>query len=226
MTAVAVIPARGGSKGVVRKNIAPLAGRPLVAWTIEAARGCADIGRVVVSSDEVAILEVARACGAEALERPRELATDAARPELVLEHALRAIAREALPEYAAYLQPTSPLRTSTHLDGAFRLLRESGADALIAVRETDNKPLKAFVVRDGYLRGLLDDSAPFSNRQQLPPLYMPNGSIYIVRCKDFLAHPTFLPAKTVPFLMPADVSADIDSSLDMEAVEEALRRRP
>ncbi len=224
MKAVAVIPARGGSKSIPYKSIAPLLGKPLLAWSIEAARGCRDITRIIVSSDDPHILSVAREYGAEALERPAELATDTARSELTLEHALRCMRDQGeLPAVAVYLQPTSPLRAAAHISEALAHLQETGADALISVFEADKKFLKAFVFNDdGFLRGLYTDQAPFSNRQSLPSLLMPNGAIYIVRPELFLAQPTFLPRRTVPFIMAERDSIDIDTTDDLRAVEKIL----
>jgi CMP-N,N'-diacetyllegionaminic acid synthase len=225
MKAVAIIPARGGSKGLPRKNIRIVGGKPLIGWTIDAARACEKIDRVIVSSDDDEILAVAESFGAKTLKRPDDLSTDTARPESVFEHALQSIPQEGLPEFAVYLQPTSPLRSSQHISDAFNVLERSAADALISVYETDKKVLKSFILdTEDHLRGVLNNQAPFMNRQLLPGVYMPNGAIYIVRAKDFLKTRSYLPQNTVPYVMPESLSIDVDSIDDLARIEAALAR--
>ena len=223
--AIAVIPARGGSKGVARKNLALVAGKPLVAWTIEAAKACPTIERVIVSSDDADILAIAQAYGVEALERPAALSGDTVRSEPVLVHALEQSAlQKALPEWAVYLQPTSPLRTAGHIARALELLEESDADCLISVCETDNKVLKSYLkTGEGYLTGIANNDYPNWNRQDLPDVYMPNGAIYIVRTKLFLEQPRFWNERTVPFVMQPEESIDIDTPESIVRAETLLK---
>src|SRR5437764_11026274 len=119
---LALIPARGGSKGIPRKNLAPVAGKPLLVWTIEVARAAASVDRVVVSTDDAEIAETARSARAEVLERPVELAGDETPMAAVVRHAVEALA----PEIVVLLQPTSPLRTARHVDEAVSLLDGDG----------------------------------------------------------------------------------------------------
>jgi CMP-N-acetylneuraminic acid synthetase len=223
---VALIPARGGSKGIPRKNIMNIAGKPLIAWSIEAAKGCPYISRVIVSSDDDEILAVAKSLGAETLKRPEEFATDKARSEPVVTHALEILQQEgALPEWILYLQPTSPLRTAAHLTAAAELLEKAGAsaDGLISVKEGDNKFLKAYrTSEEGYLAGVVNNDYPNWNRQDLPKIYMPNGAIYIMRAKGFLEKPRFWNEKTIPFVMTEAESADLDSMEDVAELEAKL----
>ncbi len=223
-TALALIPARGGSKGIPHKNIYTIAGKPLIAWSIEAAKGCPAISRIIVSSDDDEILTVAKEWGAETLKRPAELAADKSRSEPVVTHALQILEKEGtLPKWIVYLQPTSPLRTSEHLNRAFTLLEEQKADGLISVCEGDNKFLKAYLTTpQGYLVGVANNDFPNWNRQDLPKIYMPNGALYIMRSRQFLDHPRFWNEKTIPFVMSAQESADLDSLEDIPAAEAAL----
>jgi N-acylneuraminate cytidylyltransferase len=153
--------------------------------------------------------------GAETLKRPEEFATDKARSEPVVTHALEILQQEgALPEWILYLQPTSPLRTAAHLTAAAELLEKAGAsaDGLISVKEGDNKFLKAYrTSEEGYLAGVVNNDYPNWNRQDLPKIYMPNGAIYIMRAKGFLEKPRFWNEKTIPFVMTEAESADLDS---------------
>ena len=229
MKAFALIPARGGSKGIPRKNLLSVAGKPLIAWTIEAARGCPHIERVVVSSDDDEILAVAKTLGADTFKRPADLATDSAGAKPVLQHALDAYedAFGSLPEYVAYLQPTSPLRTAAHLHAAFQTLeKDPGADALMSVYEVDNSTLKSSVKNDaGYLSYVAGRDYANMNRQKLPTLYMPNGAIYIMKTTLVRKEPRFDGEHTLPFVMSAEESIDLDTMEDVAALEAALKKR-
>lgn len=228
-SAVAIIPARGGSKGIPRKNLYPLAGKPLIGWAIEAAKGCPNIMRVVVSSDDDEILSVAESLGAKPLKRPDELASDTAGAKPVLQHALVELQKKdgSLPEWVVYLQPTSPLRTAEHLTGAFRMLEEHPeADALLSVYEIDSSYLKSSIVNEsGYLEYAAKGEYANANRQSLPKLYMPNGAIYIMKSAACVKEPRFDGEKTLPFVMSAQDSLDLDSKEDVAACEAAFAAR-
>lgn len=221
---LAVILARGGSKGFPGKNIAPLRGKPLLAHSIEAARSCSAITRTVVSSDDESILTVARTFGADALRRPAEYASDTATSESALRHAVEACQADgAHYDYTVLLQPTSPLRTAHHLTEALDRLRSSKATALISVYEPEHTPLKAFTEdSDGYLHGLIDDRTPFMRRQDLPRVYMPNGAIYVIKTDVFLATGRLFTDQTIPYLMSRDESMDIDRREDLVQAEQFL----
>lgn len=225
MNAFALIPARGGSKGIPRKNVRLIAGKPLIAWTIEAAKESGVFERVIVSSDNDEILAVAAEYGAETLKRPVELASDTAGAKPVLTHALMAYG--ALPRFVAYLQPTSPLRTAQHLQDAFKLLEEDPhADAVISVSEIDNSYLKASITNpEGYLEYVAKREFANMNRQMLPKLYMPNGAIYIMETEKCLAEPRFDGDRTLPYVMLPEESIDLDTPDDIPSVETALRGR-
>jgi CMP-N,N'-diacetyllegionaminic acid synthase len=227
MNVIAVIPARGSSKGIPRKNTLNIGGKPLMVWSIEAAQGCPSISRIIVSSDDDEILSVAETYGAEALKRPPEIATDTTRSEPVLMHALEHVKSTGeLPTWAAYLQPTSPLRTAQNLDRALALLEEKHADGLISVVEGDKKILKAYLADEqGFLHGVANDDYPNWNRQDLPPVYMPNGAIYFVKSEQFLRTPKFWNEKTIPFVMSAEESIDLDTPEDIERIEVVLSSR-
>lgn len=229
MKALAVIPARGGSKGIPRKNILSIGGKPLIAWTIEAARGCKFVERVIVSSDDDEILSVAASLGAEALKRPLELSTDTAGAKPVLKHALGITAASGeLPEWVVYVQPTSPLRTARHLTEAFALLeKDTSADAVMSVYEIDNSFLKASTLTsEGYLSYASGKQYANMNRQMLPKLYMPNGAIYIMRAAACLAEPRFDGERTLGYVMNAQESIDLDGPEDISAIEAALAAHP
>ena len=223
-TFCAIIPARGGSKGLPNKNIFPVLGKPLIGWTLDAAQAAPSIDEIVVSSDCDAILEVAREAGVPALRRPGELATDTAPTAPVIAHVLEHLAGNGHRfDFLILLQPTSPLRRAEDIEAAISALLDIGADGLISVCEPEHSPAKAFSLDDqGYLVGLLSNMAPFLPRQQLPATYLANGAIYIAETKQFLATRSLLTSRTVPFLMDSSRSIDVDVLADIGRVEQCL----
>lgn len=222
---MAIIPARGGSRGIARKNLVPLGGRPLIAWTIEAALNCPDVTETWVSTEDAEIAETARALGARVIDRPAALAGDHSSSSDVVRHALRA--RGAMttrsPEAFVLLQPTSPLRTARHLGEALALLTGK-ARSVISVCPVDHHPLKMLIeTADGTLRpvGAADDLE--RPRQVLPPAFRQNGAIYAMRCGDFLAGKGgFLAQPLAAYHMGEAASVDIDTPADLEAAKRLL----
>jgi len=218
---LAIIPARGGSKGLPGKNIIDLAGKPLIAWTIEASLGSKYIAKTIVSSDSVEILEVSKKYGSEILKRPDELATDISSSEIVVKHAIESLEEKF--DYIVLLQPTSPLRDTINIDNAFEKLFSTDATALISVSEYDNKILKAFKENEfGYIEGISNNKYPFMRRQDLPKTYMSNGAIYIIKVDEFLRNNSFYTDNTVSFVMDEIKSLDIDTKEDLAKVEKYI----
>jgi len=224
MKFLAVIPARGGSKGIVKKNIVDVAGKPLLAWSIEAALAIKEDVSVFVSSDCEEILKVASKYGAKTILRPPELALDKTATEPVLLHAIELVqTQDESFDYLILLQPTSPLRNHKDIEKSIKLITESGADALISVYEPSHTPYKAFKERtDGFLEGLVDNKTPFMRRQDLPRTYMPNGAIYIVKIDWFKKTHTLFANTTLPYVMSEEKSIDIDTQEDIKKVEEYI----
>ena len=223
---LAIIPARGGSKGIPRKNIIPLAGKPLIAWTIDAAKKSKYIDRIIVSSDSDEILKVAFKFGSEPIKRPAKLAADIALPEPLIFHALGHLKKteKYIPDVIIYLQPTSPLRNETDIDNAFNVFFKSKAMALNSVYEIDKKYLKTFGInKNGLLEGSINNKYPFANRQQLPSVYMPNGAIYIIYTDVFRKTKMLFSDKTVPFLMQGEKNVDLDTQEDLKKLNKYLK---
>jgi CMP-N-acetylneuraminic acid synthetase len=223
-----VIAARGGSKGLPRKNLLPLGGKPLIAHTIEAALGCRALTRTVVSSEDAEILEAARAAGCPApFVRPGELAGDRSSTVDVVLHALDWLAAHEgmAPGVAVLLPATAPLRRAEHIAGAIEaLLADPGADAVVAVTEPDYPPYWMLAAEAGRLRWLFPEGAAVDHRQDLPRAYRPNGSIYAVRTEVLREQRTFYPRATAPYVMPREASVNIDSELDFRLAELLLAR--
>ena len=221
MRVIAVIPARAGSKGIRNKNIALVAGRPLIAYTIEAARAARTVERVLVSTDAPAIAEVARAEGAEVpFLRPAALSGDAVPGVDVVLHALNWLAEEEgtpLPEGVVYLQPTSPLRTAEDIDAAIDLLDRKKAEAVVSVCPVDCHPYwTKKVLPDGRLAAFLEvEQYLHLPRQALPPAYGLNGALYAARCDFLLANRSFYGERTYAYVMPPERSLDVDTPRDL-----------
>ncbi|MEO1750163.1 acylneuraminate cytidylyltransferase family protein [Thiofaba sp. EF100] len=222
---LALIPARGGSKGLPGKNILPLAGKPLIQWSIEAAHGSRFMTRVVVSSDDPAILAVARAAGAETpFVRPAELAQDDTPSMDVVLHAL-----DQLPpvDWVVLLQPTSPLRSAEDIDQAIARCLETGAPACVSVSESPALPWWMFRVdATGRLVPFLDAAQRPQRRQEAPTLYTLNGAVYVARVEWLRKTRSFLSEETVAHVMPAERSVDIDTALDFRLAECLLAAQP
>jgi len=218
---LALIAARGGSKGLPRKNVLMAGGRPLIAWTIGAALESAAVDKVVLSSDDDEIMEAANAWGcAVPFRRPDGLATDTASSMDVVLHAL-----DQLPgfEYIVLLQPTSPLRTAADIDAAFALLKSSGAPSCVSVTEADQSPYWMFnLTEDGKLLNLLPQRSDLTRRQDLPPVYVLNGALYIARVDWLRKSNSFTADGCVAYLMSKQNSIDIDTAEDFELFRSRL----
>jgi len=221
---LSIIPARGGSKALARKNIKNIAGKPLIAWTIQAALNSKYITKTVVSSEDDEILKISQKNGADVIKRPEELASDTATSESVVLHALDFLSsyKEEF-DIVVLLQPSSPLRTSKDIDNAFELMFDDKATAVISVYEADNKILKAFKYGEsGYVEGISNIDFSFMRRQDLPKIFMPNGAIYIVTKNAFTKYNSFATSRTSCYIMPIKLSIDIDSEGDLKLAEKRL----
>ena len=230
MSIVAVIPARGGSKGIPRKNLVRIAGRPLIAYAIDAARNAASVDRVLISTDDSEIADVARELGAEVpFLRPPELADDAAPMLGVLRHALawlesQGVAVEAL----VLLQPTSPLRTGRHVEEAIALFRSAPASSVVSVVEVPHQFNPVSVMKlsaQGTLAPFLGDQVIATRRQDKPKAYARNGPVVLVCHPDTLRSGELYGASCLPYLMSEKDSLDIDTPQDLLLAEQALLAR-
>jgi CMP-N-acetylneuraminic acid synthetase len=225
--AIALIPARGGSKGIPRKNLAAVGGRSLLERAIDAARASGAMARICVSSDDQEILAAAVACGVEALERPARYATDTASSDDVIAHFVEGARPQVQPDQPlVLLQPTSPLRSGAHVAEALRLWRSGDAAAVVSVFEPDHHPAKAFRLDErGFLQGLFSDDAPFVPRQSLPRAFQPNGAVYVFSAAEFLRERRIPRARLVPLVMSGDESLDIDCAADLVRAQHYLEGR-
>jgi len=223
---LAIIPARGGSKGFPGKNLAQLGGRSLLARTADCVKDSAYKVRGVLSTDDEDIALAGQKLGLEVpFQRPVELADDEATTLSVVQHAVGWLYEEEgyQPEWVVVLQPTSPLRRAEHLDAALKLLIEGGGDSLISLTPMTQHPKLAFEVVNGQARKLHGNAA--SRRQDMDVLYYPNGAIYITN-PMLLAEDLLLGDEPTAFIMPPWESVDVDSPWDMAVAESALLFEP
>ncbi|HDR06297.1 MAG TPA: acylneuraminate cytidylyltransferase family protein [Candidatus Coatesbacteria bacterium] len=222
MDILAVIPARGSSKGLTRKNLARLGGRPLLAYTADCVLGSRHGPRAVLSTEDTEIAGLGRRLGLEVpFRRPLELAGDEACSLSVLQHAVsRLFADEGYaPEWVLLLQPTSPLRTSEHLDAALDMLLSGGFDSLVSLTPARQHPAWAYRVVDG--AAVPVEASPPGRRQELPELYHPNGAIYATT-PGLLSRDRLLGDRCAAFLMEPWSSVDINDEWDLAVAEAGL----
>jgi len=221
---IAIITARGGSKGLPKKNVLPFCGKPLIAYTIEAAKNSSSIDRIIVSTDDDEIAAVSRAYGAEVpFMRPSELASDTAGSRAVLLHALGSLENQHAPiDRFCLLQPTSPLRTAADIDGAFQIFKEKSADSVLSVTPFEHPVQWAVEMQDnGIIRPR--ERGKNGRRQDMVEYYRPNGAIYMLRTDFFKDSTGYFGPSSYGYIMPPERSIDIDTKLDFIVAEAVLR---
>ncbi len=230
MRVLGLIPARGGSKGVPRKNIKPLCGRPLLAYTAEAALAAQRLSRVILSTEDEEIAEIGRQCGLDVpFLRPAELAQDDSLTLPVVQHAIQFLEAEGDHfDAVCLLQPTNPLRQPEDIDGAIELLGSAGADSVISFVDVGEKhPARMKIISP---EGRIIDP-PFSEtfegqpRQSLPKFYLREGSIYLTRRDVLMLQNSFKGADCRAWIMPEERAANIDTPFDFFITELILKAR-
>lgn len=221
---LAVIPARLGSKRLPEKNIKMLNGKPLLAYTIDAIKKSQYIDRFVVSTEDTNIAQIAQSCGAEIINRPKELASDESPTDDVIINVLEQLQKKEqyIPDIIILLQPTSPLRTTEDIDTAIKTFLDSSGESLVSVTEYDHTPYWAFRIEKGVLKPEFTKDS-LKRSQDLPKLYRPNGSIFISRVQTFLEYRSFYTKQILSFIMPRERSIDIDDEFDFSIAEFLLR---
>lgn len=230
MLILAVIPARGGSKGIPKKNIIDLGGKPLIAYSIEVAKKSSLINRVIVTTDNDEIAAVAKKNGAETpFIRPAELARDDTSPEPVLRHTLEYLKENEnyKPDIIVWLEPPFPFRTADEVDEAIRLFRDDPeADSLRAVCKPFQNPFKMWVKTDKYLKPLINEKGKAYHsgpRQKCKEVYWQNGHIYLLRYDTIMKKGNFHGDKILPYILEEDRFIDIDSENDLKLARILLK---
>jgi N-acylneuraminate cytidylyltransferase len=220
-----LVTARSGSKGIPGKNIVSLAGRPLIQYTIDAAKASHSIDSVVVSTDDTGIAGIAKQLGTVVVMRPKALATDTSPVVDAVVHALDTLKMKGYsPEIIILLQPTSPLRSGEDIDRALDIFTGSDAESVISVCEAEHSPYWDFVIKNDILHPVFEENASGKRRQDLPKVFRPNGAIYIITPKTLRRYNGFITEKCRPYIMPRERSVDIDTSFDLFIAECLLNR--
>ncbi|MBL8187170.1 MAG: acylneuraminate cytidylyltransferase family protein [Acidobacteria bacterium] len=227
MRVLGLIPARGGSKCVPRKNIKLLAGKPLLAYTAEAALAAKRLARVVLSTDDAEIAEVGREFGVEVpFFRPAELAEDSTPTLPVVQHALSFLERHGDRfDAVCLLQPTNPLRRAGDIDACIELMERHAADCVVSVLRVPaeyNPHWVYFLNGDGSLRLSTGEATPIPRRQELPPAFHREGSIYITRRDVVMTQNSLFGARVVGYEMDPSLSVNIDTPDDWKMAEQLI----
>jgi len=221
-----IIPARGGSKGILSKNIRPLAGRPLITYAAEAARASRVIDRLVLSTDSIEIADLGRSCGIEVpFLRPAELAEDTSPMLPVVQHAVAEIEKAGWsPIVVVLLQPTAPLRKPGHLVEAISMLEETGCDSVVSVVEIPKHfaPHYAMKIVNGRLETFLPEGRHTTRRQDVTPAYSRDGTVYAVRRDVLMNQHTLYGSDCRPLVLRLEESINLDSESDWRYAEQLL----
>lgn len=222
-TFLAIIPARGGSKRLPRKNILNMRGKPLIAWSIEAGLGSKYIDKVVVSSDDTEILSISKRSGADTLIRPHEIADDTSTTFEAVKHVIDNFEKY---DNIVLLQPTSPLRSAAHIDEAIELMDAKGSDAIVSVCLSEHNPLWSAILPDNQdMSYFLRADIRNKRSQELGDYYRLNGAIYICKTARLVEEETFLIKSDIfAYKMGREYSVDIDERIDFEFAEFLMER--
>jgi len=212
---LAIIPARGGSKRLPRKNVLDLEGKPLIAWSIEAGLQSDYIDKVVVSSDDAEILAVSEKFGAEIVKRPDALSSDSSTTFDAIKHTIDNVEGY---EYVVLLQPTSPLRSAKQIDEAIELLEAKNADAVVSVCEMEHSPLWSNTLDNSLsMDNFLSDEVLNKRSQDLETYFRLNGAIYICKIEKLLEEKSFFLKENIfAYVMSRESSVDIDEEIDFK----------
>ena len=219
-----IIPARGGSKGVKRKNIKLLGGKPLVAYTILAAQGSKNLTKVVLSTEDDEISNISLDFECEVIKRPARLAADDSTMISVVLHVLEILESKGENyDYVFILQPTTPFRHSEDIDETVRLIIKTGADSVIGVvRMYDHHPIRVKKIENNRLVPYCVEEDEEARRQDLPPAYLRNGAVYVVK-REIIETGSLRGAFQYPYIMPPERSVNIDDELDFLLAEAVLK---
>lgn len=227
---IGIIPARGDSKGVNRKNIRQLGGKPLIAWTVKTSLSCSSLQRIIVSTDDLEIANIAKEYGAEVpFLRPPELAKDDTPDFPVYQHTISWLVEHEnfQPDIVAWLRPTSPLRTAEDITNAVDVLTKTQADSVRSVCLSEHHPYWMKSLEGDRLVPFIDgfDEKKYFRRQLLPPVYRLNGAVDVTWCKKVMETEQLFFGDIRGYFMPSERSIDLDTELDFAVAEVLLQRR-
>jgi CMP-N,N'-diacetyllegionaminic acid synthase len=224
MSLIALITARGGSKEILRKNIKLFSGKPLIFWTINAAKKAKCIDRIIVSTDDQEIAEIAKKYGAEVpFIRPAELAKDET-PSI--DPVLHFIDQVPGFDWLMLLQPTSPLRNNFDIDKIFKFCQDNKASSAVSVSEVNKHPYWMYERDSSFrLRSFINDPPKNTRRQDLPKIYSLNGALYLAKVDWLVKYRSFIGPDTIGFTMPLERSVDLDIIQDWNWAEYLIKQK-
>lgn len=223
---LAIIPARGGSKGVPRKNIREVAGKPLIAWTIEEAKKSKYITKTILSSEDEEIIHIAREYDCDVpFIRPMELAADEASGMVPVLHAISELKDEKF-DYIVLLQPTSPLRTVEDIDGCIKLALKTKNGSVVSVTDPNKSPYWMYKLDENKnIQPIFETESKTLRRQELPKVYTLNGAVYVSTLNQIMQVESFITRDTKGYIMPQERSYDIDNEIDFTICDFLIRKR-
>jgi CMP-N-acetylneuraminic acid synthetase len=222
---LAIIPARGNSKGLPQKNIKPLLNKPLISWTIQAAQKSKYLDKIVVSTDSVKIAKISVNYKTEILKRPAKLATDKSLVIKTIFNVLEQLKdRKYNPNIVVLLQPTSPFRTTADIDAAIKLFIKYRCESVIGVCEVEHSPYWHLKIERRFLKPVFSLKYLKHRRQDLPKTFRPNGSIFIASPKTIHKYKSFYTPKTIAYIMSVEKSIDIDNEQDFVLAETLAKK--
>lgn len=211
-----LITARGGSKGIPGKNMRMLGGKPLIQWSIEAAQGSSFIDELVVSSDSAEILALSETLNCRTLNRPKHLAQDETSSMETITHAINELSQAY--DYLILLQPTSPFRTTSDIDGILQEAVGNGDDIMVSVCRLKTHPMFIYEIIDGKLRSFQPQKEQL-RRQDMPPVYVHNGALYVAKIPLLISEKTFNLPQTKAYITHGNINIDIDTPDDLQFAE-------
>jgi len=216
---VVIVPARGGSKGIYKKNITLLRGKPLIEYTLNIALNSLHVDEVIVSTDDLEIEKISKNNGARTLKRPKNLSTDKSLTIDAIKHVIEQIDSINDRTIIVILQATSPLRIPCHLEDALKLFTTSECTSVISVCEAEHTPYKMYKIIDNKLSDFISKDWRGSPRQIIPKVYRENGSMYVTDAHQILNFNDLRGNKPKPYIMKSSYSIDIDTELDLKFAE-------
>jgi len=221
---LAIIPSRGGSKGIINKNIQKIGGKPLIEHTIISAKKSKKIDKILISTDDKKILKIAISMGVDApFLRPKKISSDTASSLEVIKHALKFLEKQNyFPDIICLLQPTSPFRDDDLIDKSIKLLVKSKATSVIGVSKIKSHPYGSFWKKNNFLKPFQPSFQNYSRRQSLPDLYFPTGSIYIFSLNTLKKYDSIYGPKIKPMIISQQNDVDIDTLFDLFIAEMKL----
>ena len=226
MEILGIIPARGGSKGLKKKNVKNLAGKPLIYYTIREAKKSKFITKLIVSTENLEISKIAKKYGVEVIPRPKNLARDTTPSLLVFKQVITYLQNQMKfnPDVIVVLQPTSPLRKTMDIDYSIKKFLKHKSKTIISVSKFEHPPSWIFKIVNGKLKPILK-SQKIIRRQESPKFYSPNGAIYVFDSSSIMKKDFEYGVNDLPYIMPPERSVDIDSDLDFKFAELLLKRK-